>query len=226
MHAPDFTCWITVGIRTVSEMTTASSWNHLDHACPDEISSSSNSYICVLMEFIIVFTNLRICIQQSIYLKHDCLDCFIPADLAVKCVLLKEACKTSLTQLCRLGHLLNIWSVPLFTQSFGFHLLNPNATVDLPCPLWTCLWVLPFLGVDWHEDEALLVAALTSSVSSSSSSTSSSSWELPKYTMLLGSAGEPGGVKRRGINTGLSLHPFQNALQVESESCLVGSNSL
>lgn len=151
---------------------------------------------------------------------------FYTTNLSVKCLVLEEVCKISLTQLCHLHHLLNIWSTPPFTQSSGFYLLNPNSTLDLPCPLWTCLWAFPFLGVDWHEDEALLVAALTSSVSSSSSSTSSSSWELPKYTMLLGSAGEPGGVKRRGINMGLSLHPFQSPLQVESEGHSVGSDSL
>lgn len=77
------------------------------------------------------------------------------------------------------------------TKSAYYFSLND----DLPCPLCTCLWVFPFLGVDWHEDEALLLAVLTSSVSSSSSSTSSSSWELPKYIILLGSAGEPGGVR-------------------------------
>lgn len=82
-------------------------------------------------------------------------------------------------------------------KALDFIIFGPNSTLDLPCPLWTCLWVFPFLGVDWHEDEALLVAVLTSSVSSSSSSTSSSSWELPKYTMLLGSAGEPGGFKKK-----------------------------
>lgn len=94
------------------------------------------------------------------------------------------------------------------TQSLLTSTLHTAWMMGLPCPLCTCFWVFPFLGVDWHEDEALLLAVLTSSVSSSSSSTSSSSWELPKYTILLGSAGEPGGIRHNKAHQHQSW-PFQ-----------------
>ena len=96
-------------------MTTASSWTHLDHACSDAISSASNTYICGLMEFTIIFTNLRICIQQSIYLEHNCLDHFIPPISPLSAWYLKKYAK-------HLHHLLNIWPTPPFTQSSGFYL--------------------------------------------------------------------------------------------------------
>lgn len=190
----------------------------LGHPCLDVISSSSKShYLQLLQDWSsppqcknIHIHVLTICSSRTYSAALDCTHLFAPLVPGIYRNVQNPS--TSYAAFIFIFYL-NRWPIPaLSVQAADASIFYHKSRMDLPCPLWTCLWVFPFLGVDWHEDEALLVAVLTSSVSSSSSSTSSSSWELPKYTMLLGSAGEPGGLKK----TACEHRPGSSALHVET----------